>query len=188
MLALFISISRISDYKHHPLDVVVGIAVGVVFALIVLLIVVDLFRRPLAFYWEMTEKEALFLEVVLNYWDNGWRRAMMHEYFQVETSMTDKIIGNHSKDDIDFPRWAVLKKPSLGLEKATGKSFTVENTFHFLAQVKKILDLSFRRLPHIHQILDYEVSRWKWDIYLWNPRPKRSTVPIPNWLVFQVPC
>lgn len=70
MLALFVSISRISDYKHHPLDVVVGIAVGVVFALIVLLFVVDLFRRPLAFYLEMTEDEAIYLGVNLTSIEN----------------------------------------------------------------------------------------------------------------------
>jgi len=81
MVALYISISRISDYKHHPMDVVVGIAVGLVFALITLLILADLFRRPLAFYSETSEDDDLVVEVLLflNFGE-GWPRTLVFHF------------------------------------------------------------------------------------------------------------
>ena len=50
MLAIYIALTRISDYRHHPLDVVTGIIVGNIFALLILVITVDLFHRPRSFF------------------------------------------------------------------------------------------------------------------------------------------
>ncbi len=47
--ALFIALSRITDYRHHPTDVIVGILVGLSFAAIILLFLADLFNRPRSF-------------------------------------------------------------------------------------------------------------------------------------------
>jgi len=47
--AFYIALSRISDYRHHPTDVITGIIVGVIFAAIILLLLVDLFNRPRSF-------------------------------------------------------------------------------------------------------------------------------------------
>lgn len=49
-LAIYIALTRISDYRHHPFDVVTGIIVGNLFAFLILLFMVDLFRRPRSFY------------------------------------------------------------------------------------------------------------------------------------------
>jgi len=42
-------LSRISDYRHHPTDVITGIIVGVFFAAIILMFLIDLFNRPRSF-------------------------------------------------------------------------------------------------------------------------------------------
>lgn len=51
-LAFYICLTRISDYKHHPGDVVAGASVGVFFAMILLIFLVDPFNRPRAFKFE----------------------------------------------------------------------------------------------------------------------------------------
>ena len=47
--AFYIALSRISDYRHHPEDVVVGIVVGLFFAAIILMFLADIFNRPRSF-------------------------------------------------------------------------------------------------------------------------------------------
>jgi len=47
--AFYIALSRISDYRHHPTDVIAGIIVGLFFAAIILMFLVDLFNRPRSF-------------------------------------------------------------------------------------------------------------------------------------------
>ena len=47
--AFYVALTRIQDYRHHPMDVVVGIIVGVVFATMVLMYFADLFNRPRPF-------------------------------------------------------------------------------------------------------------------------------------------
>jgi hypothetical protein len=47
--ALFISLTRIADYRHHPIDVIAGILVGLFFASLTLLFITDLFNRPRLF-------------------------------------------------------------------------------------------------------------------------------------------
>ena len=44
--ALFISLSRITDLRHHPGDVVTGILVGLFFAAIILMFLADIFKGP----------------------------------------------------------------------------------------------------------------------------------------------
>ena len=44
--ALFISLSRITDLRHHPGDVVTGIIVGLFFAAIILMFLADIFKGP----------------------------------------------------------------------------------------------------------------------------------------------
>jgi phosphatidate phosphatase len=51
-LACYICLTRISDYKHHPGDVLTGIVVGVLMALILLYFLVDLVHKPRIFKLE----------------------------------------------------------------------------------------------------------------------------------------
>ena len=48
-LAIYIALTRISDYRHHPGDVITGTIVGNIFALLILIFMVDVFRRPRSF-------------------------------------------------------------------------------------------------------------------------------------------
>ena len=47
--ALFVSLTRITDYRHHPEDVIVGILVGLFFATLILMFLADIFNRPRSF-------------------------------------------------------------------------------------------------------------------------------------------
>jgi len=49
ILAFWISLTRISDYFHHPFDVVTGALVGISFALITLTVAADIFNKRSAF-------------------------------------------------------------------------------------------------------------------------------------------
>lgn len=62
-LALYIAFTRISDYKHHPTDIIAGIIVGIVFALIILVFLVDLFQRPRSFEEKIDEYDILGIQV-----------------------------------------------------------------------------------------------------------------------------
>ena len=53
ILSFWVSLTRISDYFHHPMDVVTGALVGVVFALVTLTIIADLFNKRSSF-WKST--------------------------------------------------------------------------------------------------------------------------------------
>jgi len=55
-LAFWIALTRISNYYHHPFDVVTGALVGIVFASITLLVIADLFNKKSAF-WRSMEME-----------------------------------------------------------------------------------------------------------------------------------
>ena len=50
ILSFWVSLTRISDYFHHPMDVVAGALVGVIFALITLTVIADLFNKRSAFW------------------------------------------------------------------------------------------------------------------------------------------
>lgn len=50
ILAFWISLTRISDYFHHPMDVATGALVGIVFAVITLIVIADLFNKRSAFW------------------------------------------------------------------------------------------------------------------------------------------
>jgi phosphatidate phosphatase len=49
ILAFWISLTRISDYFHHPMDVVTGALVGVLFACVTLVVIADIFNKPSTF-------------------------------------------------------------------------------------------------------------------------------------------
>lgn len=49
ILAFWISLTRISDYFHHPMDVLTGSLVGMLFAAATLIIIADTFNRPWTF-------------------------------------------------------------------------------------------------------------------------------------------
>ena len=55
MLAFWIALTRISDYFHHPLDVIMGSVVGICFAILTLA-AADIFRRQTAF-WKVNAEE-----------------------------------------------------------------------------------------------------------------------------------
>eukprot|EP00092_Neocalanus_flemingeri_P037310 GFUD01040633.1.p1 GENE.GFUD01040633.1~~GFUD01040633.1.p1 ORF type:complete len:332 (-),score=65.63 GFUD01040633.1:181-1176(-) len=50
ILAFWISLTRISNYFHHPMDVATGAFVGIIFALITLCIIADVFTKKTAFW------------------------------------------------------------------------------------------------------------------------------------------
>jgi len=50
ILAFWVSLTRISDYFHHPMDVATGALVGIVFASITLIVIADLFNKKSAFF------------------------------------------------------------------------------------------------------------------------------------------
>ena len=49
ILAFWIALTRISDYRHHPMDVVTGTIVGIAFSFLILFGLVDIFHRPRSF-------------------------------------------------------------------------------------------------------------------------------------------
>ena len=71
-LAIYIALTRVSDYRHHPGDVMAGTILGNVFAVLILIFVVDLFQRPRSFhdanYPYRIKNEALH-EQVIEQWD-----------------------------------------------------------------------------------------------------------------------
>ena len=67
--AFYISLSRITDNRHHPTDVIAGILVGLFFAAIILLFLADIFNRPLSFqvkYKQVMEDEVDLKQVVVD--------------------------------------------------------------------------------------------------------------------------
>jgi len=54
ILAFWISLTRISDYFHHPEDVLTGAVVGLGFASLTLLVIADLFNKNSAFWKSFT--------------------------------------------------------------------------------------------------------------------------------------
>jgi len=62
ILSFWISLTRISDYFHHPMDVVTGALAGIAFAGITLLVIADVFR-------EKERKRGLFTDDIVNIQD-----------------------------------------------------------------------------------------------------------------------
>jgi len=50
ILSFWISLTRISDYFHHPMDVLTGAVVGMTFAVITLMVIADVFNKRSAFW------------------------------------------------------------------------------------------------------------------------------------------
>ena len=61
-MAFFISLTRITDYKHHPTDVVTGALIGVIYALILIVFVIKLFENPIVFHFEGENQETFEVE------------------------------------------------------------------------------------------------------------------------------
>ena len=59
LLAFFICLTRITDYKHHATDVITGALIGVVYALILLMFVIKLFDNPVVFHFRGNQDEYL---------------------------------------------------------------------------------------------------------------------------------
>jgi len=55
ILAFWISLTRISDYFHHPYDVATGALVGIIFACVTLVVCADIFSKRSVF-WRAVEK------------------------------------------------------------------------------------------------------------------------------------
>ena len=50
LFAFYVGLTRISDHKHHPLDVVAGMAVGATWAIFVHFSAIKLWENPLTFW------------------------------------------------------------------------------------------------------------------------------------------
>ncbi len=94
-LAFYIVLTRISDYKHHPGDVLVGIVVGIVFACILLLFLVDIFQKPRIFRVESCDTpEATVVQVDA---EDGHATSAVAEVTEVDgSSMPMKARNNRS--------------------------------------------------------------------------------------------
>ena len=57
VLAMYISLTRVSDYKHHASDVVAGSVLGVVVAITVTLFLLNLRKYPHIFFQAVMEHE-----------------------------------------------------------------------------------------------------------------------------------
>lgn len=60
MLAFFIALTRITDFKHHPTDVIAGGLFGACFAVIILTFVIKLFDNPVVF--SLKDNEAQYID------------------------------------------------------------------------------------------------------------------------------
>ena len=49
IVAFWVALTRIKDYRHHPMDVVTGALVGMAFSMLILFGLVDIFNRPRSF-------------------------------------------------------------------------------------------------------------------------------------------
>jgi len=56
ILAFWISLTRISNYFHHPMDVLTGACVGMSFAAITLMVIADVFNKRSAF-WKTVDRQ-----------------------------------------------------------------------------------------------------------------------------------
>ena len=50
LFAIYVAMTRISDYKHHPMDIVAGMAVGITWGTFLHLSMMKLFENPLTFW------------------------------------------------------------------------------------------------------------------------------------------
>jgi len=58
ILSFWISLTRISNYFHHPMDVLTGAVVGMSFALITLMVIADVFNKRSAFWRPMVRENS----------------------------------------------------------------------------------------------------------------------------------
>lgn len=56
ILSFWISLTRISNYFHHPMDVLTGAVVGMCFAIMTLMVIADVFNKRSAF-WRPMDRE-----------------------------------------------------------------------------------------------------------------------------------
>ena len=62
ILSFWISLTRISNYFHHPMDVLTGSVVGMCFAIITLMVIADVFNKRSAFWRPMDSEIATNLQ------------------------------------------------------------------------------------------------------------------------------
>jgi len=55
ILAFWVGLTRISDYFHHPMDVVTGAVVGIIFACVTLVVCADIFNKSSVFWRNVEE-------------------------------------------------------------------------------------------------------------------------------------
>jgi len=58
ILSFWISLTRISNYFHHPMDVLTGAVVGMCFAIITLMVIADVFNKRSAFWRPMESQNS----------------------------------------------------------------------------------------------------------------------------------
>ena len=73
ILSLWISLTRISDYRHHPLDVIFGALVGMTFATVTLIVIGDVFTRRSAFWKTCSDEKQQLTDQM-----NNPLRPMLH--------------------------------------------------------------------------------------------------------------
>ena len=57
LMAFYISLTRISDNRHHPMDVGVGVAVGVMWAVFLHTSVMRIWQKPLSWWFQAYDEE-----------------------------------------------------------------------------------------------------------------------------------
>ena len=82
LLAFFISLTRVTDYKHHPTDVITGALIGVIYALILVVFVIKLFDNPIVFRFEGEHQEKLGID------DGGSKNQISQKSMEENSSLS----------------------------------------------------------------------------------------------------
>jgi len=92
ILSFWISLTRISDYFHHPLDVAIGAFVGMSFALITLMVIADVFNKRSPFWKSLDRNNSTQLQdnhsnptvrVPISSHNNDIHSRNQHQQFQI---------------------------------------------------------------------------------------------------------
>jgi hypothetical protein len=78
IIAFWVALTRIKDYRHHPMDVVTGAIVGTTFSILILFGLVDIFNRPRSF----TSTDA-------KYYDDYKTHTNLEHSISQDTNMTE---------------------------------------------------------------------------------------------------
>jgi phosphatidate phosphatase len=101
ILSFWISLTRISDYFHHPLDVFIGAIVGMGFAMITLMVIADVFNKRSAFWKSLGKEDSNFAQenpsvrLPIPSHSNSTHSRNPHERFQIHDNSITMEDNHH---------------------------------------------------------------------------------------------